>query len=70
LLSPANRRGVTFSINDRTSVRRHTYIKEGSVSGGPSFVAVVQSADLWQGPTLPICAGWTDRGSGESFPNE
>src|SRR5690348_13384586 len=26
-----------------------TYIKEGCVSGGPSFVAVVQSADLRNG---------------------
>jgi hypothetical protein len=29
--------------------RQHTILKEGSVSGGPSFVAVVQSADLGNG---------------------
>src|SRR2546427_2286338 len=28
--------------------RQQPIFKEGSVSGGPSFVAVVQSADLWQ----------------------
>jgi hypothetical protein len=50
----AFRQGVEKLLSERrrvvnTSVRRHTYIKEGRVSGGPSFVAVVQSADLGQG---------------------
>jgi hypothetical protein len=42
-----------YQLLGRSGSRRRaspasTYIKERSVSGGPSFVAVVQSADLWQ----------------------
>ena len=46
---------ISFScVADRAGVRRqHLYFKEGWVSGGPSLVAVMQPADLWQSHHSP-----------------
>jgi hypothetical protein len=41
-----------------------------AVSGGVSFVAVVQSTDLTQSHDCPISGGRIGRGSGECFPSD